>query len=191
MFLLFIAFAQISHADSDGYYCVGPNYIAYEFNLPGQPSAHKLNIVYLGREGGITGPYQIVIPDFQTHGMKCDAELVNIRAWDGLFKINISDPLNPEINKTKLPDVNSLKLDGFKEENLGNWAFKSESIRLDSDDKKSKYYLNIERKSDSNVKNGYGIIFHHNRSKVLQKNNDNEDIKELIIFSGTFEETID
>jgi len=80
---------RAAHADSDGYYCAGPTYIAYElwFSVPG--NRHVLHVVPLSAAGGIGAPDSVVLPIFQVHGMRCHASRVELRGWDSLYTVDL------------------------------------------------------------------------------------------------------
>jgi len=78
--------ARSAQADSDGYYCTGPNYIAYEFAAP----VHALYIVVLRDSLGLDRPTRVPLPDFQVHGMRCSAGSVELLGWDSLYTATLT-----------------------------------------------------------------------------------------------------
>ena len=74
----------IARADSDGYFCLGPGYIAYQFGMAG-PSA-RLHWIFIVRyeARGISELDSIQLPQFQVHGMRCQADAVDVAAWDAV-----------------------------------------------------------------------------------------------------------
>ncbi len=59
-------------ADSDGYYCIGRDYIAYQFGFAPPPIAqHRLYIIRVGGAAGIGEPAMFELPQFQVHGLLC------------------------------------------------------------------------------------------------------------------------
>jgi hypothetical protein len=84
--------AQPASADSDGYFCAGPDYLAYQFGLAAPPVApHQLFIVRLGDHGGISEPVAISLPQFQVHGMRCRDRAVDILAFDSLHTVTFDE----------------------------------------------------------------------------------------------------
>jgi len=81
--------ADTARADSDGYYCVGPSYLAYEFwfSVPG--NRHVLHVIPLGATRGIGEADSLVLPIFQVHGMRCDASRVELLGWDSLYTVDL------------------------------------------------------------------------------------------------------
>jgi len=81
---------KAAFADSDGYYCVGPDYLAYQFGLAAPPVApHYVYVVHLGRSGVMAEPMKLELPQFQVHGMICDAGAVRIAAFDGIYTVRL------------------------------------------------------------------------------------------------------
>lgn len=56
--------------DSDGYYCVGPSYLAYQLSFSAPVSRHTLFIVPLPPEGDEISISSIALPEFQVHGLQ-------------------------------------------------------------------------------------------------------------------------
>jgi hypothetical protein len=192
--LLVIGTAESSLSDSDGYFCVGPGYLAYEFNDTSAPdSGHVLNIIYLGGEAGISAPVKVMLESFQTHGMKCGENSIEILAWDAIHIVDISNRKAPSI-KAKISIEPGKQVEGFMNKNLGHWfnPYQDSSVvKLSVYEGPRLYELIINRSETSEAKNGGGIIYRHTKTEVVQKNPHGEIVKRLEIFEGTFEKTID
>ena len=80
--------AGTARADSDGYYCVGPGYLAYQFGGAG-PSLkpHHLHVLRVGGAAGIGAPMLFDLAQFQVHGMECGARSIRIAAFDRVYEI--------------------------------------------------------------------------------------------------------
>jgi len=87
---LLLGTAGTARADSDGYYCAGPGYLAYElwFSVPG--NRHVLHVIPLGAAYGIGAPDSVVLPIFQVHGMRCKASRVDLLGWDSVYTVDLS-----------------------------------------------------------------------------------------------------
>lgn len=84
--------AQPVSADSDGYFCVGPDYLAYQFGLAAPPTApHTLYILRIGDGGGIAPPVEIRLPQFQVHGMRCRSGAIDILAFDSVHTVSFDE----------------------------------------------------------------------------------------------------
>lgn len=83
-------------ADSDGYYCVGRDYIAYQFGFAPPPVArHRLYIISLGGAAGIGEPAFVELPQFQVHGLLCNERTVQLAGWDAIYTVRLDSTLRP------------------------------------------------------------------------------------------------
>jgi hypothetical protein len=83
-------------SDSDGYYCVGRDYLAYQFGLAAPPIAsHHLYVIRFGGEQGISEPSIIELPQFQVQGMLCAESTVELEAYDGLYVVQLDSRRRP------------------------------------------------------------------------------------------------
>lgn len=96
--LLLILAGSALHADSDGYFCVGPTYLAYEIKVESDPPAHHLYIVRAAVDGTLRKARR-TIPDFQVHGMRCESDVVLLDGWDATYEIDLRHPVDPRIGK--------------------------------------------------------------------------------------------
>jgi hypothetical protein len=159
LFLLSTAATQ-SYADSDGFYCAGPGYVAYElFN-----SSYRGRVVHLVRlRSGLQMTIEKVdlVGDFQPHGMRCDADSVTINAWDTEYRI-------------ALADLNVIGTKGVKRqypsENLGLSSKKgTTTVDLRADDLQHRYQLIIENDTQLiKSPNGGGTERIHVRSEIQE-----------------------
>jgi hypothetical protein len=85
VFALMVA-STAAHADSDGYFCIGPSYVAYELSFSGPlPNKHQLHIVRLNDQSNWKDAYVLELPEFQTQGMMCSESTVKVLAWDAIY----------------------------------------------------------------------------------------------------------
>lgn len=91
-----LGLADRAQADSDGYYCVGPNYLAYEFSLSLPSGEHRLYVVPLGGSE-IGQPAVIPLPQFQVHGMRCRPQDVQLLGWDSLYTVSLTPATQPAL----------------------------------------------------------------------------------------------
>jgi hypothetical protein len=73
--LLTLATALPAAADSDGYFCVGPDYLAMEFrsfNTPGLAGPHVLKVLRFEEGRGPRWSGEVIVEDFQTHILRCE-----------------------------------------------------------------------------------------------------------------------
>jgi hypothetical protein len=148
--------ANPSIADSDGYYCVGRNYLAYEFSFSQDPPGHHLYIVQVGGEPPISEPARLKIPDFQVAGLTCSDRHLDLLGGHQIYRIDISDPGRPMLTETRPLAEPGLRPDGFTvmTPNLGRLSapvrhrYKSpaERVPLVCDDRAATYELRITSK---------------------------------------------
>ena len=81
--------AGVAYADSDGYYCVGRGYLAYQFGLAPPPMRpHRLFIIRL-EAPGLEPPSVFELPQFQVHGMRCDDRTIQLAAHDTVYEVTL------------------------------------------------------------------------------------------------------
>jgi hypothetical protein len=81
IFILLVVAVESAYADSDGFYCVGPGFLAVEFRsfaMPGIDAPHILKIVRLDEVQGPRWAGQVALEDFQPHTLNCTADRVDI-----------------------------------------------------------------------------------------------------------------
>ena len=93
---------RAARADSDGSYCTGPNYIAYELSWSLRDTTHFLYVLSLSDSGGIGARTTIRLPQFQVHGMRCEAGSVALLGWDSLYTVTVGGA-HPTIVATAAP----------------------------------------------------------------------------------------
>lgn len=108
-----IWFASAANADSDGTYCIGKNYIAYEswFSKPN----HTLTLLQPIKGKEIVKSTDIRIEEEQIHGMECKDGLVEIYYYDRVCRTNV-DSIKSECSKLsekKFPKSDSFSYLGF------------------------------------------------------------------------------
>jgi hypothetical protein len=77
-------------ADSDGYFCAGTGYLAYEFSFS-KEMPHTLFVIHFDSNIGILNPKTVRMDDFQVHGMKCGRGIVELQAFDKSYFFDVSD----------------------------------------------------------------------------------------------------
>ena len=92
---LLMLVAAVASADSDGLYCVGPRYIAYQFGMDSPHGLHQVTIVRLGGPEGIAKPDVIEMPVAQVDWMRCSNDRIEIRLFKELLVIPLDGELRP------------------------------------------------------------------------------------------------
>jgi hypothetical protein len=173
-------------ADSDGYYCAGPGYLAYETRFVEAPATHLLHIVRFSRAGGIEPLPAIPLDDFQVHGMRCHSTVVELEGWTTGYSVDISDPTHPTV--TSRPAIHD-PAQPAPQANLGHWARES-VIDLPGDGRPGEFQLVIARTSRS-IEGG---LEHFTFTQVVRRDREAGGARilgSLRVFEGVFLETVD
>jgi hypothetical protein len=191
LMLSLFAFATTpARADSDGYYCVGRGYLAYQFNgLSTTTEGHTLYLLQFDPEMGFFGPSSFALEPFQVHGMRCLDDAVDLLAWDRIYRIDRDGQEQPRIDQVE-PQPEDAIFPDFTSDNLGNWALASQTIPLKTASGRFSFELVIEQHTDPKSNRSPGVIRHQTRSYLRQKDAKGT-VLEQEIFSGNREETVD
>jgi len=85
-----------AYADSDGYYCAGREYVAYQFGFAAPPiGPHRLYVVRFGGTSGIEAAAVLDLPQFQVHGILCGERTVEIAAYDAIYSVRLDAAKRP------------------------------------------------------------------------------------------------
>jgi hypothetical protein len=184
LLLLLLLSPTVAVADSDGYYCAGRGYVAYETRLSTPASKHLLHVVqFSGRQGIVKGP-PIVLEDFQVHGMKCRPTVIEVVGWTTRYSVDIADLSHPVIK------AEAVAFDPKASEslNLGHWS-KEVVIDLEGDALSGEFQLVVSRVSRRRT----GGIEHYTISQVIRRQTEpgGRIVDSLDLFEGIFLETVD
>lgn len=179
--------ARIASADSDGYYCIGPGYLAYQFGFaPPPPGSHRLHVVRVGGAAGIHAPVVFDLPQFQVHGMRCDARTVRLAAFDAVYTVRL-DEANRPVGYSKVPFPATGRLpEKFvgPSPNLGGWSrvrstLGTERVPLGSTRDGGQAHLVIRGTNDPSAR-CWSIVTTH----VVRTDRNGRDVQQLEIFRG-------
>ncbi|HSR70547.1 MAG TPA: hypothetical protein VLU25_21635 [Acidobacteriota bacterium] len=170
-------------ADSDGYFCTGNGYLAYEMRWVGEKSSHILTIVRFGKDIGIEQLAPVELEEFQTHGMTCGRDFIKISAWSDSYYVDISDIDNPTLVADDLAhEVTSAGHQG----NLGHGSDES-VLDLKAGDTGGRFQLVILKASHPSQRG----IEHFTVTELIQRDSREEILRRHRLFTGIFLETID
>ena len=86
----------VAHADSDGYYCVGPGYLAYQFGMAPLPIApHRLHVLSTRAATGIPEPAVLELPQFQVHGLRCGDGWIEVASFTAVYRVTLDNTGRP------------------------------------------------------------------------------------------------
>ena len=177
--------ARAARADSDGYYCVGPNYIAYELQLAQHEHNHSLHVFRLNDSTGISARTTIVLPRFQVHGMRCEPDAIKLLGWDSLYTVSIAGP-RPTVAVTVAPWVSTSRqrLPGFDDANLGAWskpvrAYRSDTIPVQINATRYRFVLAIDVKPHPTSKCEFLVV-----TRLVQLDSNARAVQSVVLFDG-------
>jgi hypothetical protein len=85
------AVAGTGYAQDDGYYCTGPDYIAWQLGLAAPPVApHKLFTVRYPNLAALDDPTVTELPQFQVQGMRCSDQAVEVASGDSVYTVPLT-----------------------------------------------------------------------------------------------------
>ena len=173
-----------ARADSDGYYCAGRGYVAYETRFGVSEPNHVLHVVRFSRSTGISQTQDIPLADFQTHGMRCGDRVIELAAFTARYLVDISVPEQP---RTTTEDA-VLDPQRTPQMNLGNWG-RSGVSELDADGQQGEFQLVISRVSRPVA----GGIEHYTVTELIRREPrpGGRILTSKRLFEGIFLETVD
>jgi hypothetical protein len=144
--------ARAAHADSDGYYCTGPGYLAVEFrsfNTPGLSGPHVLKIVRFDAKHGPRWAGEVVLDDFQPHRLTCGPDGVMVEGW-GIgflsYDVALDTSRAPRIRARIAEPERKFAPLGATPGNLGDWA-RAGVVSIPAIDGPHRFQLRVSRRS--------------------------------------------
>ena len=119
---------SLALADSDGYYCMGPGFVAYEVSLTGDTPGHWLHVVRVSAANGIVRLQPIALPEFQVHGMTCRDDGVDLDGWTARHSISLHQDGRATLTSTAVESSPK----GAHQQNLG-WLARPGVADISSD----------------------------------------------------------
>jgi hypothetical protein len=175
----------VAEADSDGYFCVGPGYVAYEFRFSVPPATHRLHVVRFSGASGIVPAAPVPLDDFQVHGMICHPRVVELVGWSQIHSVDITEPDRP---KTTSRSDTFEPAQARPAANLGHLS-KEQVIDLEADGRHGEFQLVIARVS----RKVPGGVEHYTHSRLIRRappaSPGSQIVASLTLFEGVFRET--
>lgn len=176
-----------AYADSDGYYCAGPGYLAYQFGFAAPPvGPHRLHIVRFGGASGIEAPVVLDLPQFQVHGISCGERSIRLAAYDAIYTVQL-DEMNQPVRYDSVPwtdrgHVPPEFVGHFP--NLGAWnqaatILKTDRISLGHVDGGGQYLLEISGKAIESERCASMVT-----TRVVRTDRNGRELQQLEIFRG-------
>lgn len=98
--LFAVLYPTVALADSDGYYCVGKGYLAFETHAFRLANSHVLQVIRVSRSGGIQRSAPIPLDEFQVHGMTCRDNAIDVQGWTTRYSVDLSVPGQPKVTSS-------------------------------------------------------------------------------------------
>lgn len=136
--LILLLLPTVTRADSDGYYCTGRGYLAWETRLD-QPG-HQLHIVRFSRDAGLVRLAPVALEDFQVHGMTCGDASVELTGGGKVHSVDFSHAARPVVSTRAASPTSAPQL------NLGHWS-REGVTDLESDAAPGEFQLVISKAS--------------------------------------------
>ena len=103
--LLLATFSPIglatAHADSEGYYCIGQGYFAYQFGMDAQRNPPRVSVLRTSTSGDTSKPMELTLPPFQVHAMRCGDGWIDVAAFTQVYRITLDANDNPVRYETR------------------------------------------------------------------------------------------
>jgi hypothetical protein len=136
-----------AHADSDGYYCIGPGYFAFQLGMDMPANPVRLSVV---RTGDME-PISITLAPFQVHGMVCGERAVQLLGWDNAYHVELDASQGPvRYTTTPLakPGTRPPEFEPDQSGNLGAVSrparmLKPQKVAIGTDSRRYTYWLEI------------------------------------------------
>jgi len=122
----------IACADSDGYYCIGRGYLAYQFGMAPLPVApHHLYVLRVGTTTGIAEPEAFELPQFQVHGLRCGEGWIDVAAFTAIYRVTLDETARPTGFEVRpFADGQKIPRDFFPQLNLGMLSRAGQDLTL-------------------------------------------------------------
>jgi len=148
--LVILALPTFAYADSEGYYCLGRDYLAYQFGMDVSNRPVRLFVVPVGS----VEPASLQLVPFQVHGMQCTDRVVELLGWTALYTVQLDTSRRPASYQTvqlSKPGERPRRFAAL----IGNLAhlspavgsLKPEQVRIGTDNRGDTYSLEMTPRS--------------------------------------------
>jgi hypothetical protein len=187
--LLLVGFLGVgtAYADSDGYYCTGRGYLAYQFGLAAPPvGPHRLNIIRFGGASGFEAAVVFNLPQFQVQGILCGEGSVRIAAYDAVYTVQL-DEMNRPVSYESVPWMDRGHIPPEfvgHSQNLGAWnqaanTLTAERLSLGPADDGGQYLLEVSGKAIESERCESIVT-----SRLIRTDRNGREVQQLEIFRG-------
>lgn len=154
--LLVAAAPATAYADSEGDYCIGPGYFAYQLGMDTSTNPVRVSVV---RAGNVE-PLSITLAPFQMHGMLCGERAVQLLGWNNVYNVELDASQRP-VRYTTTPLVKPGQrppdFETVQSSNLGSLSpsaqtLKPHKVAIGTDSRRYTYSLEIVPRSINRCK---------------------------------------
>ena len=199
LIVLFTINPAAAIADSDGYFCIGENYLAYEFQL----GRHRTNssayhdeghILTIARASGsmndVVAIEEIPLESFQTHGMVCEDGSVTIFSFKNAFRVDLSDNSVSEVSDAR-EGLGQLQTPTLGAQPSPTMRTEVKVFPLENWSDKHDYELHITHHTISDKDDAGSGLRHYTLSRIVRISPGYDHAGSYVIFDGFHSETID
>lgn len=167
--LALFVWATASLADSDGAFCIGPEYLAFELSFSYEPESHRLYLMRFENPAGWKEISSIEMPYFSFPNMKCETNVIRLATWDAVYSVSLSESNAAELSlQTEPRPPGPPSLQEYPDD-LGSLSrgisrpYAQHDFALPSNDPVYSYELHVSKLPDPNDR-----CIYHVRSWVTQ-----------------------
>jgi hypothetical protein len=141
-------------ADSDGNFCICPDYLAYEFSFSVEPIGHRLYILRFDDPTNWKEPLRLDLPDFNGPPMRCEDQAIVLAGWDAIHHVTWEQGSPASVSLRSEPKAPGPSEVAEFPDTIGSLAFglpglpEEYSAALPSDDPVYSYRLTVLRELD-------------------------------------------
>lgn len=176
----------VASADSDGYYCIGRGYVAYQFGMAPLPVApHRLYVLRIGTTTGIAEPVALELPQFQVHGLRCGEGWIDVAAFTAIYHVTLDENTRPTRYEVRpFAEGQKIPQEFFPQLNLGllsraGQGMNPQRVSLEMKKDGGGYFLEMSGRPIPSERCRTALA-----SRVVETDRNGREIHERIIFQG-------
>ena len=188
--ILLLVLTRAASADSDGYFCIGKGYLAWELREWSAPERrHVLRVLFVGGIDGVSEVRTAPLDDYQVHGMTCRASEIVLISWDRKVTLTLAGSDAPRVTSVETFPAGRIPA-GYEANSLG--AIRTErTLEVPSSRKDRQYLLRIHYSEKLGGSDHAGVRFHESTATLVEKNEDGRVIREKSVYRDEREEPVD
>jgi hypothetical protein len=176
----------VAYADSDGYYCTGRGYLAYQFGMAPLPVAsHRLYVLRIGTAAGIAEPAELELPQFQVHGLRCGEGWIDVASFTATYHVTLDGQARPiRYDVRPFAAGQSVPPESFSQGNLGTLSparasGKVERVSLGTKEGGGQFLLEMAGRDIPNEKCAVALT-----TRVVETDRNGREVRQRIIYQA-------